>query len=64
MSPPWIEGGNKQCRGEVAKLGHERLRHTSHTLVLDCGRTTDWQHSEWKEKLLSQLEWWLLSQEW
>lgn len=55
--------GNEQRIEELVRLDRDKLRHTSHTLVLDSGRRTDWQHSEWEVKLLSKLEWLLLSQE-
>lgn len=47
---------------ELVRIDCDKLRHTSHTLVLDSGRRTDWQH-EWEVKLLSKLEWLLMSQE-
>lgn len=54
----------EQHTEELVRSDRDKRRHTSHTLVLDSGRRTDWQHcEEWEVKLLSELEWFLLSQE-
>lgn len=62
-SPPGAVEGNDQRAEEPVKPGRDKLRQTSHTVVLDFGRRNDWQHSDSEVELLSQLEWLLSSQE-
>lgn len=52
---------NEEHAQELVRTVRDRLRHISHTLVLDSGRRIDWQHVELEVKLASELE--LLSQE-